>query len=189
LHGDELIGLDVGDRFLPPAGPYDLQTHDPPFFRFTEAEGQWHLALREIARTGFHHLKKADTLVGLQRDFGADTVSVRFCADSLHLEHIVLVPIVISKQPHRSIVGAEQQVKVTIVVKIAVSSAAADNRLLQGPAQLRRDFLELIFPFIAEEVRRLRILHVGLDYSNVVGHMAIHRENVEQTVEIVIKEK
>ncbi len=124
-----------------------------------------------------------------QRHLRADPVAIRSRADRLHSQQIVLICIVVSQQPRGSIVCRNQQIQIAIVIEIAVSRAATDNRALQSAAQLRRHFFKFLLAFVAKEVRRLRVLHVRLDHADVVRNVPVRGEHVEQAIEIVVEEK
>src|SRR5262249_56400675 len=96
---------------------------------------------------------------------------------------------VVAQQPRRSVVRRHEQVQTAGVGEGAEGGAARDHALLQGGAGLRRDFLELASAEIPEEVRRLRVGDLRLDGVDVVGDVAVGREDIGTAVEIEIEEE
>jgi hypothetical protein len=76
FYGNELIGLDVWNRISLAAGPYNLQAYHLSLFRLAQAKGQRQLALGQIARTGFHHLKQVRTFVGREDHLRANSITI-----------------------------------------------------------------------------------------------------------------
>ncbi len=79
---------------------------------------------------------------GFDRDFGADAVAIRSRADSLHPQHVILISVVIAQQPRRTVIGRDQQIQIAIIIKIGISSAAANDRPLAAPGQVSRSLLQ-----------------------------------------------
>src|ERR1700733_5820163 len=127
--------------------------------------------------------------VGRDGDLCAYAIAVRPRADGFYSQHVVLISVVVSQQPGESIVGGNHQIQVAVVVEISVGGATSYNWLLQRGPDFRRYFFELVFPEVAEKMRRLRILDVGLHYADVVGNVSVHRENILQAIEIIIKKE
>ena len=118
MNGNGLVGLDSGNGIPSAAGPNDLDTHGLVSIWFAQSESQWQFALRQIARSGLDHPKKALTLICFEGDLGADAVPVRPCAHSPHAQHVILIRIVIAQQTGRPMVVHDQQVEIAIVVEV-----------------------------------------------------------------------
>src|SRR5450755_1897379 len=188
LNRNELVGLDTCHEILLADGPHDGQTHRLARLGFAQPEGERQFALRQLARTGFHHAKKPLAFVGFYCHVCADAVTVRARAHSFHSEHVVLVAVVIAQQSSRPIVGGDEQIEVAVIVEVAVCRAAADDGPWQRRSELGRDFLKLFLAQIAEQMRRLSILEGGLHHADVIGNVAVDGEKIEQAVQIVVKE-
>ena len=133
--------------------------------------------------------KQARSFVGFDRHLRADAIAIRARAHGLHPQHVVLISIVVAQQPCRAIVGRNHQIQIAVVVEISVGRAAAHDRPLQRGTEFRGHFFKLVLAQIAEKMRRLRILHVGLHHADVVGNVAVDGENIQQAIEIIVKEE
>src|SRR5260370_6828174 len=89
---DNLIGLDVFERFDEAAGPADFEELD--VFGFADAEVDAEIVLRKIAAAAAHfvNLRMQTLLAGKMRDAfdaRADAAAIRFCADGFDFDPIL----------------------------------------------------------------------------------------------------
>jgi hypothetical protein len=79
-------------------------------------------------------------------DLCSDAVAVGAGANRFYSQRVILVRVVITQKPRRAVVGHDNKIEIAIVINVAVSSASADNRLLQSRPQLGRDLFEFVVP-------------------------------------------
>ena len=145
--------------------------------------------MREIAGTGLDHGEKVHSSVRSYGDLGADAVAVGSSANGLHPQHVVLVAVVVSQQSRRAVVGGDQQIKIAVVIKISVGCAAAYDCSLQRGPDFGGYFLKLALAQISKKMRGLRVLDLRLHHADVVGDVAVYRENVGQAIEVVVEKE
>ena len=123
------------------------------------------------------------------RDSGADSIAIGACSDCSDAQHIILIAIVIAQEFCWAIAGCKHEVQIPVVIEVEVCNSSSDDRLSQRRSNLVCDLFKLAVTVVVEEERRLRIMYRGLDDAYVVGNVSVHREDIRQTVQIVVEEQ
>src|SRR5207247_9977475 len=104
-------------------------------------------------------------------------------------KEIGFVSTVVAEQVAGASVGSHENVEIAVIVEVAEGRAASDVGFGEGASCLRRNFAELLVPQIAEQVGRLSISDLALNFVDVVFHVSVRDEDVGQAVEVVIEEE
>src|ERR1700722_7043272 len=97
-------------------------------------------------------------VIDLERKFGTDAVPVRARANQLHPEHVVLIAVVVTEQPCRTIGLGNHQVQITVIVEVPVRRAPSYHWPFESRPQLGRHVFELTLSPIAKYQGWFRIL-------------------------------
>jgi len=123
------------------------------------------------------------------RDSGADSISIGSSSDCSDAQHIILIAIVIAQEFCWAIAGCKHEVQIPVVIEVEVYNSSSDDRSSQRRSNLVCDLFKLAVTVVVEEERRLRIMYRGLHDAYVVGNVSVHREDIRQTVEIVVEKE
>src|SRR5262249_23756916 len=147
-----------------------------------QAEGQRQIALRRIARPAADRVALL-AACALHPDCGPDAVAIGFAADGAYTDPVVAIAAIVAIEVRRALVGSHEQVQVAVVIDIGVSGPAGDNRPIERRAHRWRGILELALAEITEKQRRLPVLNLRLDLTDLLFDVAVGAEDVEIAVE------
>src|SRR5262249_17512711 len=102
---------------------------------------------------------------------------------------VILIRVVVSQQSRWSVVRHDQEIEIAVVIVVAVRGSSSNYCALHRSTESCSRFLKLLFAFVMKDVRRLCVLDVRLNDRNVVRNVTISREDIQQSIEVVIKEK
>src|ERR1700691_1344789 len=108
-------------------------------------------------------------VVDLKRELGTDAVAIRTRTGQLYPEHIVLIAVLITKQPCRTVSLSNHKVQIAVIVEVPVGSTAPHDRPLQRRTQLGRHVFELTLSPVTKYQGRFRVLQMRLGYADVIG--------------------
>src|SRR5690348_4064368 len=117
----------------PAAGPFD----DGAIYLvvLAEAKRQRQFRLRQVARSGLHHLRLLGVVVK-DADRGANRVAIRFRADQAEANAVITRLQIVAEKAGWAVVGRHQKIDIAVAVKIRITQSAAHA----GAAKIRADF-------------------------------------------------
>src|SRR5205814_3077931 len=128
---DDLVGLDVFERFDEAAGPADFEELDG--FGFTNAEVDAQIVLRKIAAAAVDFVDLGmETFFAREMrdafDARADTAAIGFCANGFDFDPVIRGARIATQKLGKSIDGVDDDVEVAVIVEVAESAAARSDR-------------------------------------------------------------
>src|SRR6266478_6168074 len=128
---DDLIGLDVFERFDEAAGPPDFEEFD--VFGFADAEVDAKIVLRKIAAAAadFVNLRIQLLVAGEMCDAfdaRADPAAIGFRADSLDLDPIIRRVGIAAQKLGEIVDGVDHDIEVAVIVEVTESTATCGDR-------------------------------------------------------------
>src|SRR5206468_2139742 len=90
----------------------------------------------------------------------------------------VIVAAGIAEQHRRAAIGRDQQIEISVIINVCISSATCQPRGVECRAHAGRYFLKPALAAIAKQVWRLPVFDALLDFFNVALDMSISDKDV-----------
>src|SRR5258708_326348 len=113
-------------------------------------------------------------------------ITIGSCANQKNLEPMIGVAAIVAQQLRRLPIVADEDVEVSIVVKIGDGSAPAHARELKIRSQLVAHVLEYSMPGVPKHELRFRVGCIGVVALNVVQNVTIGHEQIARAVVVII---
>src|SRR5437660_3531025 len=188
---DDLIGLDVFQRFDEAAGPADFEKLDG--FGFADAEVEAQIVLRKIATAAadFVDLGMETFFAGEMRDAfdaRADAAAIGFCANGFDFDPVVCGAGIAAQKLRKIVDGVDDHVEVAVIVEVAESAAARSDGHGDSGAGIVGNIVEAAVAQILVEQLALRVTCFGLELLDFGIDVAVADKNVGPAVVVHVEE-
>ena len=156
-----------------------------------EADRHRQLALGKIAARR-HHLAREGLRSDSHFDPGADSVAIAPGANQFEAQPMMSELLFVAQQQRRAVDLRHHHIQIAVAIDIRKRQAPPDDRLEDvAAAFFGRDGQEghSFSAAIPEELGRLAILLIGLEFVDVLIKVPIGRHHVQASAQIVIEEK
>jgi len=138
-----------------------------------------------IAHATFSLIVK-NQIAGSDFHASADGVSIRTRADEEKLQPVIGVASVVAQQLRSLPIVADEDVEVSIVVKVGDGSAPAHAREQKIRSQLVAHVLEYSMPGVPEHELGFRVGCIGVVALNVVQDVSIGYEQIARAIVVIV---
>src|SRR5258707_819852 len=88
-----------------------------------------------------------------------------------------------------AVVSSNQKIEIAVAIKVRISQAASDFRLIELSANFRRDIAKTSLFSIQKKLGRLGIAHIAANVANCLIDMPVGDGKVEPAIQVDIQKR